>query len=501
MPNFGTLNKERNPVSPLSLDHTRVIASQPSDSFLSVGDDPKGGITLPMVMATIMVFMQLGRPFDQFLTGFHIPAIIGSIAIIVTLFTPWPATIRTKAGVSLILFLAIMCIASVFSIWRGGSAVYVQQYVELNIAVFCLLGAAPVTVGQIRWLATAALLGCIFNFVVGARFDTMGRLNLTDEMYGNSDDVALIGGLCIPLVLLVAARMGKIFGTIIGAAGVVACLAMIFLSAARFGLISLAVIGLVYFFRASAAQKVALVVCFGVLAVGSVFLLPKNTIERLSTITSVFSSDVEISGEVTTTSEALASMEERKQLTKDAFEAFTSHPILGVGPDVFVDWRWNVLHRRGQPAHDTYLQAAAENGVLGVIFYVAFLLAIFKALQRCTKPMDGWEDGRQIAFAIQTCLIYFIVSALFLNCLSHAHQFVFAGLAIALDRLREKRAEANSEETEPVPIATAEAVPPSPKFVRPLPPRTRSAENKPAAAPARPERYRFNRPVTSSRRD
>jgi len=501
------LNKGRNPASVLSLDSSRQEsassrkpASNDSASLDTSANSQPSSFNIPMIMATIMVFIQLGRPFDQFLTGYHLPAIIGSIGIIVTFFTPWAAAMRTKTGVALMLFVGIMCVASVFSIWRGGSVTFVQYYVELNVVTFCLLGAAPATAGQIRWLALVGLGGCLFNVAVGSAFDSMGRLYLSDAMYGNSDDVALISGLCIPLVLLLASRLGKVFGAIVGVAGVIGCLALVGLSAARFSLISLTVMAFVYFFRAGGGQRIALILCFGVLVVGSVFLLPKNTVERLSTITSIWNSNTDESAGITT-AEAVASMNERKQLSEDALQAFLTHPVLGVGPAVFIDWRWDNLHRRGQPAHNTYLQTAAENGIFGVIFYASFLVMIFLALRKCTKELKGWEDGRQVALALQQCLIFFIVSASFLNCLSHSHQFVFAGLAVALDRLRQQQAETVNE-PETASGADSVAIPSArrPNPLRPLPARNRTEESQPSE-PVRPARYRFNRPVVSSRRD
>ncbi len=100
-------------------DNGERVASSSLSPYSAVA--AQGGATLPMIMATIMVFMQLGRPFDQFLFGYHIPAIIGSIAIVVMLFTRWVPTLGTPIGRSLVLFLAIMCAASITSIWRGAA--------------------------------------------------------------------------------------------------------------------------------------------------------------------------------------------------------------------------------------------------------------------------------------------------------------------------------------------------------------------------------------------
>jgi O-antigen ligase len=317
---------------------------------------------------------------------------------------------------------------------------------------------------------------------------------LTNQTFGNSDDVALIGGLCIPLFLLFASRLGKVLGTLVGAAGVVACLAAIGLSAARFAMISLAVMALVYFFPARAAQKIGLIICFTALLAGSIFFLPKATLTRFSTISALLSED-----EGATSVEAVASMREREQLSRDAIQAFISHPILGVGPNVFVDWRWDTLHRHGQPAHDSYLQAAAEDGILGIIFYSAFLISALITVNKSTKSFPGWEDGSQVARALQPALVYFMVSAFFINALSHAHQFLFAGLAVALDRIRLSQfASADVDSTTGVPNELKEpetSKSPSKSSVRPPLPRV-------SEQPARPQRYRFNRPIaTSSRKD
>ncbi len=313
-------------------------------------------------------------------------------------------------------------------------------------------------------------------------------------MYGNSDDVALLGGWCIPLVLFLASRLGKVLGTIVGVAGVVGCLALVGLSAARFGIVSLFAMALVYFWRAGGAKRIGLLICFVILAAGSIVLLPKSTITRLATITSFWNSDQMVENGVP--NEAVDSMHERQQLAKDALQAFLTHPVLGVGPDVFTDWRFDVLGRRGQPAHNTYLQAAAENGLFGVVFYTAFVITTFFTLQRCSKPIEGWGDGRQIALALQPAWVYFLVSAMFINCLSHAHQYMLAGLAVALDRIRREYV----AETESAPAVVSEA--PISRVVRP--PSTPVAPvvrptlgNRPAAESS--PRYRFNRPIKTTR--
>ena len=124
-------------------------------------------------MATILIFLHLGRPFDQFLTGYHIPAVICSIAIVVMLFARWIPPLKTRVGISLILFLGVMCLATLFSQWRGGSAAYLQQYLQFNLVIFCLVAGAPTSVGNVRWLAFVMLFSCAFDVILGGRVLTI----------------------------------------------------------------------------------------------------------------------------------------------------------------------------------------------------------------------------------------------------------------------------------------------------------------------------------------
>lgn len=496
MPNFGTLTNDRKPALIKSADRAVIHNTLSGESPSALGSLPVVGqqsaFNLPMIMTTILIFMQLGRPFDQFLTGMHLPAVIGILGLIVMFFTPWTSALKNRVGVPLVLFLILLCVACAFSTWRGGSVLWVQQFVELNLIVFCLVAVVPATIGQLRWLVLMALFACAFNVAAGSNFDVNGRLRLTDEMYGNSDDVALIGGFCIPLVILWAHRMNKVLGFIVGSVGVVACLAAVGLSAARFALISLTVMALLIFLRGNAKQKIGLLIAFVILAVGALLFLPKSTLDRFSTITSAVESE---GGDVS--QEAIGSMRDRQQLASDAFEAFLTHPLLGVGPNVFVDWRYSALHKRGEPAHNTYLQAAAEEGFLGPIFYVAFLIGTFATLSKSIKSLDGWEEGRTIALTLERCLIYFATSACFINGTAHTHQFVVAAAAVALERLRSEHYSAASSPA----LSSEGKASASPQLRRPLPSSPgRSPLASPAAAPVPEPRFRFNRSVPTSRK-
>ena len=404
----------------------------PIDGYSS----PDIGLSGSYILACILVFIEVGRPFDQFLTGYHIPAVICSLGIIVTLFNNWLAALKSKPGIALLLFVVVMAVTTVTSIWRGGSFSYLLTFVGLNVVLFCLIASAPKSIAQVRGLVWIVVLSMLFNVLAGTGVDSGGRLYLTDKMFGNSDDVGLMGGFAIPLIILLCSRLNRFLGLILGTAGCLGGLILIGRSATRFAILSLTVTAFVYFIRARGVQRMLLIFAL-VLALGTaVVILPKSSIQRFSTLSMILAGGPENTD--SSSSEADGSFLERQSLFKDAVAAFIAHPIFGVGPDNFGNWRRETLGLHDLKPHNVYLQAAAEEGIVGVILYTTFLLLCLTTLQRSTKAKSGWEEGRTIALALQLSMVYFCVSGFFINVQMHAHQFIIAGLSVALLRFREE---------------------------------------------------------------
>ena len=106
--------------------------------------------------------------------------------------------------------------------------------------------------------------------------------------------------------------------------------------------------------------------------------------------------------------------------------------------------------------------------------------------------MDGWQEGRQISLALEASLVYFVTSAFSLTCVTHTHQFVVLGMAVALERLKKEQIAA----AEAITTETAPEVPQTSRT-----PSVSPAQPKRTGAPARSPKYRFNRPVARSLND
>jgi len=173
-----------------------------------------------------------------------------------------------------------------------------------------------------------------------------------------------------------------------------------------------------------------------------VVLLPDTTVKRLSTVVEAFHTGPGYAG----MTEAEASAFERHELMRDAIKITLEHPIVGVGAGMFTQYRWDKMRgvdgrsKPYLPTHNTYLEIASECGIPAVIFYVIFLISIYRQIgpiRRLTAARATDETDRlwSVALCVEAALVYFAICAAFMTCDKHPHQFFLAGLAIALQRM------------------------------------------------------------------
>ena len=122
-----------------------------------------------------------------------------------------------------------------------------------------------------------------------------------------------------------------------------------------------------------------------------------------------------------------------------------SHPIWGVGPGQFAQYRWSALSKPGEvkrsfKTHNTYVQMSAENGIPSLLLYLVVIWATFKTISRARKASATQSSpGLAVAFQLASCmelaLAFFAVTALFMTIEAHPYLFILAGLAAANERL------------------------------------------------------------------
>lgn len=396
-----------------------------------------------MLMAYLLILNHLGRPFEFFLTGWRIPLVLCSLGAIIAFTSGAVRELKTSIGLTLTGFVLWMLAATPASTWRGGSAQYTLYYVGLWPVFFLVLAAAAKSIPDIQRLGVVITLASLTYIVVGSNI-TSGRL-AGEGTFGNSDDIALMAGFAIPFVVLLASRLGNpLIRRLVFALGVGALLYAVGLTATRAALPSLGAMVLVYLWRNSALQRVGILAACVFVVLVMLIALPGAVLQRFSTIfESLDSRSLAARGYL---SEATASTLIRKDLWADAIDTTLTHPVLGVGPGQFVEYRFKNYRREDGrskaylPAHNTYLEVSTEMGLPGLFLYLTFLILVYSRIRKGLKVNASgshpeWMAGRQIAVCLEAALAYFVVCAVFVTGERHPQQFIIAGLALALERV------------------------------------------------------------------
>src|SRR2546422_9957228 len=133
-------------------------------------------------------------------------------------------------------------------------------------------------------------------------------------------------------------------------------------------------------------------------------------------------------------------------------------------------------------AHNAFIEIGAEIGVLGLILFVALLVAAFRTLSAVRRgPSD---EATLVAQALTASLVGFVVTGMFLSQAYSANFYALLGMTLALARIASPRR-----------VAVVPAVPPAHFVAVALPPRRRGPPDHPWADRPPPRR----RPHTGAR--
>lgn len=193
------------------------------------------------------------------------------------------------------------------------------------------------------------------------------------------------------------------------------------LAKARGPLIALFVVmGLVLLWRGSVSirKKLGLMLSFLVIIAMLFVILPRGVWSRYGVLFA------EQKG---------ASIEARVDAYKFAGELFLEHPFIGSGTGSFR----SLYALRESPyslsyVHNPFLELAAENGLLGLLFYVGFLMSIFLFAWRILKDVNTTLIVKQLTFGCLLVFTFLFVGAQFSGTIIGRNALLFAGMIVLL---------------------------------------------------------------------
>ena len=319
---------------------------------------------------------------------------------------------------------------------------------------------APVNVARAFALTLAALSGLTlvqeFLFDNATTFAGLANVPLVADLGGATSRHAGPQGdanfwgrvlvLGLPFALSLAAMAVSRLERLVWAGCAVLILGGVVLTGSRGALLAAAVVVVLWaLFTGGRAAKALL---FAPVVMGAGFFVP-GVGSRLLTLSAV--SD-------TTLAVGDPSLEGRVAAQRVAFHVFMDHPILGVGPGNFIAVAPQYLRKLGLNTtplapHNSYLEAGAEGGLLGLLAWLLLLgAAVFvvvraRLLARAGGPVvDRDATPVSLSNAVLAALAGWAVASLFLHVATFRTFLLVAALGAALDiRARRRVAQLLSE--------------------------------------------------------
>jgi O-antigen ligase len=257
---------------------------------------------------------------------------------------------------------------------------------------------------RILFVQAASIAAIAITSIVN-RHTSGGRLQgALFGVYGNSNDLALVIDLGLPLCLALALTTRSYWRKLAWTVAMLAMIYAVFLTASRGGAITLVVVALVCLWHFGVKSRRFYLLLFVSVAVFVVIWLHggKALRERFE------QTNIDPATNNRSSTEASGSAQQRKELLFRSLEVTAEHPLFGVGPGNFgaVSGVWLVTH-------NSYTQISAEGGIPAFLLYI---LIFWRGIVNLTDIRKYPKTGREIrlfSMALKGSLAAYLVGSFF----------------------------------------------------------------------------------------
>ena len=265
---------------------------------------------------------------------------------------------------------AVILLTVPFSIWPGGAVqTFTDLYIKVLLIFMLMLNTltSPARVRQFTWLiviATAYIaFRAVFDYVRGFNLIENGRVQgAVGGMFQNPNDLALNMVSVLPLSVLLAMRAIKPFSRLIAVGCGFLMIGAVIASQSRSGFLALAAMFLLLAWQIG-RKRPAFLAALAVAVIVVLPLTPSSYWARMASITDQSKDDT-------------GSHEARRVLLNEAWQAFLSHPLTGVGAGQFKVYNPGGRAESWRETHNVVLQVASELGIFGL---GAFMFLVYRA--------------------------------------------------------------------------------------------------------------------------
>lgn len=330
------------------------------------------------VLSLFYLILTIIRPQDYMAALAGVPLLSGTLALATLCWLGSNAkTFAAPQYLILPAFLATLMLSEVFNHWVGGAVEQLGQFAPVVIIFFVLSAAVavnrkrvPVTFAVIALCSMVLALHGVDQKQHGIGWTGMGMIEgriMYVGIFNDPNDLGLLFVAALPMTVFLSAG-GGFLRRIFWLAGAALLLYGVYLTNSRGALLAvLAIVGIYVWYRR------------GMVTAGALSVVGLIVMQLLSSRMSELDADEE-------------SANGRVDAWYEGLHMFTSHPVFGVGAGNFTDYNYLT-------AHNSFVLALAETGIVGFTLWLAFVGYCFWMMVAVLryKPVLAEGDAQQLA--------------------------------------------------------------------------------------------------------
>jgi probable O-glycosylation ligase (exosortase A-associated) len=304
-------------------------------------------------------------------------------------------------------------VTPLLALWTAwcGLGVFASEYPEAGsegvlqlskLAVITLVGANALrTRAQLRVFSAFALFafllypgrGALLNYITGA-FVIAGSRAVWNGVYSNPNDLAAIAILLLSIAAGLAVSERNRWPRMAAFATAAFLAFIIFITQSRGALIALGVFVVAVLWRAPKRQRVRAALATAAIGAVVIAFAPSSVWDRLSGLTNVSSDDM-------SQVDAEGSATQRFEIWKVAGTIIAEHPVTGVGIEAYpyeharvaLRPEFKFTARGNRDTHSTYLNVAAETGLIGFALFMSVIVVTVRRAERVRRRAASVDPG------------------------------------------------------------------------------------------------------------
>lgn len=392
--------------------------SQPAPPLAQTGRRPgRAKLSALVVLAMVLIVLSYGRAHELFASTAALP--VGKLVVPLGLFLlatrpdfrARMLSLKTPQGRYLGLFLFAIFASVPFSLWIGGSLLEIKDLFLSKLPYLVILVGTAKTEEELDWLLRAVVISIV---IFGGVIMTGGGSAAEGRAYAGGtydpNDIAMIAAVSLPFALRLILGSSPAWKAC-GFVGLGAALLLILQTGSRGGMLAVGAILLAYLvvLRQSIPGRMKVLLIVGIVV--ALASAPGVFLQRLNSLGNV-------SGDYNMT-DPLG----RVEIWKRGIGYFARRPLTGVGVGQFNSAEGVSVQSLSGPmkwstAHNSYVLAAAELGLPGIIGFLGLFLPIFplvKRLRRSARTDRALAPVAAQGEAIAIATIGFMVAGFFLS--------------------------------------------------------------------------------------